>query len=96
MRRNPEATKELTCALLRSFGRGIKFIFRQFTFMITRPKRWRKEFHLSPARPQISSFILLNLWKDQVPGYFVKEMLFSTRNAPHAYINFLIFFFLIR
>ena len=51
------------------------------------------EFHLSPARPQISSFILLNLWKDQVPGYFVKEMLFSTRNAPHAYINFLFIFF---
>ena len=33
------------------------------------------EFHLSPARPQISFFILFNLWKDQVPGYFVKEML---------------------
>ena len=51
------------------------------------------EFHLSPARPRISSFILLNLWKDQVPGYFMKEMLFSTRNAPHASINFLFFFF---
>ena len=79
MRRNPEATKELTCALLRRFARGIKFIFRQFTLVITRPK--------------ISSFILLNLWKDQVPGFFVKEMLFSTRNAPHAYINFLFLFF---
>ena len=51
------------------------------------------EFHLSPARQQISSFILLNLWKDQVPGSFMKEMLFSTRNAPHAYINFLFLFF---
>ena len=50
------------------------------------------EFHLSPARPQISSFILLNLWKDQVPDYFVNEVLFSTRNAPHAYINFVFFF----
>ena len=109
VRRNPEATKELTCALLRRFARGIKFIFRQFTLVITRPKRSRKPFQTSAlksirqavriftARPQISSFILLNLWKDQVPGSFVKEMLFSTRNAPHAYINFLfLFFFLIR
>ena len=51
------------------------------------------EFHLSPARPQISSFIRLNLWKDQVPDYFVNEVLFSTRNASHAYIIFLISFF---
>ena len=54
------------------------------------------EFYLSPARPQISSFILLNLWKDQVPDYFVNEVLFSTRNVPHAYMNFVIFFFLIQ
>ena len=41
MRQNPLAKKSLTCALLRSFGRGIKFIFRQFTFVITFPQVFR-------------------------------------------------------
>ena len=50
MRRNPEAIKELTCALLRRFARGIKFIFRQFTLVITRPKRSRKPFQTSAQR----------------------------------------------
>ena len=52
------------------------------------------EFHLSPARPQISSFILLNLWKDQVPDYFVGAF-FNSKCATRLY-KFCNFFFLIR
>ena len=45
VRQNPLATKAFNLhllALLRRFGRGIKFIYCQFTFMITRPKCFQK------------------------------------------------------
>ena len=49
MRQNPLAAKEFNLRpVIRSFGRGVKFSFRQFTSVITRPKRWRK-----PLQPLI-------------------------------------------
>ena len=42
MRQNSLATKDFNLRHVKEFGRKIKFIFPQFTFVITRPKRCRK------------------------------------------------------